>query len=190
MNDLVWRLMECLSKEINSMCRTSDGQGQLGVSTKISKPLSNSIHRVCRAADERQKHRGFTMYLPIPSSHFENPGASVQRAGALMNDMNTVGFTGPLSKERTVLVGPDRITLGGGRSFGCVQVPPRLHRAGVGAWRAAPAARSIIHPLVGGGDQANLKLNGSQQYGVMQYSFRAVQGDCFYQKYQMGCEVR
>ncbi len=39
-----------------------------------------------------------------------------------MNDMNTVGFTGPLDKGRTVLVGPDRVTVCGGRSYGCVQV--------------------------------------------------------------------
>ena len=41
-----------------------------------------------------------------------------------MNDMNTVGFTGPLDKGRTVLVGPGRVTVCGGRSYGCVQVMP------------------------------------------------------------------
>lgn len=44
------------------------------------------------------------------------------RAGALVNDMNTVGFTGILNDDIAVFVNPSRVTLGSGVSFGCVMV--------------------------------------------------------------------
>ncbi len=44
-------------------------------------------------------------------------------AGAMANDINTVGFSGPLPDERTVRVDPHRVTIGGGATFGDVQVP-------------------------------------------------------------------
>ena len=43
--------------------------------------------------------------------------------GAMANDINTVGFSGPLPDERTVRVDPHRVTIGGGATFGDVQVP-------------------------------------------------------------------
>lgn len=39
-----------------------------------------------------------------------------------MNDMNTVGFTGPLPEDIAIRVDPGRVTIGGGVTFGCVQV--------------------------------------------------------------------
>ena len=41
----------------------------------------------------------------------------------MANDINTVGFSGPLPDERTVRVDPHRVTIGGGATFGDVQVP-------------------------------------------------------------------
>ncbi len=39
-----------------------------------------------------------------------------------MNDMNTVGFTGPLPEDIAIRIDPARVTIGGGVTFGCVQV--------------------------------------------------------------------